>query len=155
MSEITRILNHYDAVLNGSPWHGDPIWQILDGISAETAAARPLKGSHTIWEIVMHMTFWEGVGTQRLAGQRAGLVEELNFPAMPAPTSQNWEQTLGQFRASNQQFRGALAKLDPARLDDLSAAGKRTYYDEAHGVIEHDIYHAGQIALLRKMGTSA
>jgi uncharacterized damage-inducible protein DinB len=155
MSEITRILNHYDAVLNGSPWHGDPIWQILDGISAETATARPLNGSHTIWEIVMHMTFWEGVGTQRLAGQRAGLVEELNFPAMPAPTSQNWEQTLDQFRASNQQFRAALAKLDPARLDDLSAAGKRTYYDEAHGVIEHDIYHAGQIALLRKMGTSA
>src|SRR5580658_5177502 len=104
MSEITRILNHYDAVLNGSPWHGDPIWQILDGISAETATARPLNGSHTIWEIVMHMTFWEGVGTQRLAGQRAGLVEELNFPAMPAPTSQNWEQTLDQFRASNQQF---------------------------------------------------
>ena len=155
MSEITRILNHYDAVLNGSPWHGDPIWQILDGISAETATARPLNGSHTIWEIVMHMTFWEGVGTQRLAGQRAGLVEELNFPAMPTPTSQNWEQTLDQFRASNQQFRAALAKLDPARLDDLSAAGKRTYYDEAHGVIEHDIYHAGQIALLRKMGTSA
>jgi uncharacterized damage-inducible protein DinB len=155
VSEITRILHHYDAVLNGSPWHGDPIWQILDGISPETAAARPLNGSHTIWEIVMHMTFWEGVGTQRLAGQRAGLVEELNFPAMPAPTSQNWEQTLDQFRASNQQFRAALAKLDPARLDDLSAAGKRTYYDEAHGVIEHDIYHAGQIALLRKMGTSA
>ncbi len=155
MSEITRILNHYDAVLNGSPWHGDPIWQILDGISPEAAAARPPNGGHTIWEIVMHMIFWEGVATQRLAGQRAGLVEELNFPAMPTPTSQHWEQTLDQFRASNQQFRAALAKLDPARLDDLSAAGKRTYYDEAHGVIEHDIYHAGQIALLRKMGTSA
>ncbi len=155
MSEITRILNHYDGVLNGSPWHGNPIWQILDGISPETAAARPPNGSHTIWEIVMHMTFWEGVGSERLAGQRAGLVDELNFPAMPAPSDKNWQQTLDQFRASNQQFRAALAQLDPARLDDLTAAGKRTYYNEAHGVIEHDIYHAGQIALFRKIGTPA
>lgn len=150
MSEVQRILDHYDAVLNGEPWHGDPIWQILDGISAEDAAARPLGGGHTIWEIVMHMTFWEGVATQRLAGQRAGLVEELNFPATPAATEENWKQTLEEFRASNQQFRAALAKLDPARLDQLTAAGKRTYHGEAHGVIEHTVYHAGQIVLLKK-----
>lgn len=43
MSEITRILDQYDGVLNGSPWHGDPIWQILDGISAETAPPGPSK----------------------------------------------------------------------------------------------------------------
>ncbi len=155
MSDIQRILNHYDGVLNGSAWHGDAIWQILDGIPAETAAARPFEGGHTIWEIVMHMTFWEGVATQRLAGQRAGLVEELNFPAMPAATNENWKQTLHQFRESNQQFQAALTKIDPARLDELTAAGKRTYYGEAHGVIEHTVYHAGQIVLLRKMTTQA
>ncbi len=150
MPEITRILKHYDGVLGGEPWHGDPIWQILGGIPAEVAAARPLDGSHTIWEIVMHMTFWEGVATERLAGQRAGLAEELNFPPMPVVSEENWKQTLDQFRASNQKFRAALAKLDPARLDELTAAGKRTYYGEVHGVIEHTVYHAGQIALLKK-----
>jgi uncharacterized damage-inducible protein DinB len=150
MSEVQRILDHYDGVLNGAAWHGDPIWQILDGISPETAAARPLAGRHTIWEIVMHMTFWEGVATQRLAGQRAGLVEELNFPAMPSASEENWKRTLDDFRASNQNFRAALAKLDPARLNELTAAGKRSYYAEAHGVIEHTVYHAGQIVLLKK-----
>jgi uncharacterized damage-inducible protein DinB len=150
MSAVTRILKHYDAVLSGEPWHGDAIWQVLDGIPAKTAAARPLDGSHTIWEIVMHMSFWEGVATQRLEGQRAGLVDELNFPAMPAATEENWKRTLDQFRASNQRFRESLSKLDPARLDELTAAGKRSYYGEAHGVIEHSVYHAGQIALLRK-----
>ncbi len=150
MSDVTRILDHYDAVLNGSPWHGDAVWQILDGISAETAAARPQKDAHTIWEIVEHMTFWEDVAAQRLAGQKAGLVEERNFPAMPAATEQNWKETLERFRASNRQVHAALEKLDPARLDQLSAAGKRTYYGEAHGVIEHTVYHAGQIALLKK-----
>ena len=150
MSEINRILGHYDEVLNGAAWHGDPMWQILDGISAEAAAARPLPQAHTIWEIVMHMIFWEEVATKRLTGARAGLVEELNFPPMPAVTEENWRQTLDQLRASNRDFREALAKLDPAKLDQLSAAGKRTFSNEVHGLIEHHVYHLGQIAMLKK-----
>jgi hypothetical protein len=99
---------------------------------------------------VAHMTFWEAVVIQRLHGQRAGLVEELNFPATPAPNEENWRKTLDEFRGSNRRFREALSKLDPAKLEQLTAAGKRTYYDEAHGIIEHHVYHLGQIALLKK-----
>lgn len=150
MSDVERIRKHYDGVLNGNAWHGDPVWQILDSISAQQAAARPLPAAHTIWEIVMHMIFWEGVVTQRLAGNRAGLVDELNFPAMPAVTEENWRKTLDDFRSSNESLRQALTKLDPAKLNELTAAGKRTYYGEAHGIIEHHVYHAGQIALLKK-----
>jgi uncharacterized damage-inducible protein DinB len=150
MSDTQRILNHYDGVMNGDAWHGDAIWRTLDGISAKQAAARPLPGAHTIWEIVMHMAFWEKVAAQRLDGARAGLVEELNFPPMSAATDQNWRATLEEFRASNRNFREALGRLDPVKLNDLSAAGKRTFYAEAHGVIEHHVYHAGQIALLKK-----
>ena len=63
----------------------------------------------------MHMTFWEKVAVQRLSGLRAGLVEELNFPPMPAATEENWRKTLDQFRDSNRVFRQSLAKLDPAK----------------------------------------
>jgi len=150
MSEIDRILAHYDEVLSGPAWHGDPMWQILDGISARTAASRPLPGAHTIWEVVTHMIFWEEVATERLAGRRAGLLDERNFPPMPEPTEEHWVATLEQLRSSNGRFREALRRLDPTRLDDLSAAGKRTFYDEAHGLTEHHIYHLGQIALLKK-----
>ncbi len=150
MSEIDRILAHYDQVMQGSAWHGDPVWQVLDGVPVEDAAARPLPDAHTIWEIVMHMIFWEDVVNERLAGRRAGLVEEKNFPPMPQATEENWRKTLDQLRTSNRAFRDALAKLEPAKLGELSAAGKRTYYDEAHGIIEHHVYHLGQIALLRK-----
>jgi uncharacterized damage-inducible protein DinB len=150
MREIEHILDQFDRVMDGHAWHGDPIWQILDGISAECAAARPVAGAHTIWEIVMHMTFWEDVAARRFAGERAGLDEARNFPAPPEPTERNWQKTREEFRASNQELRRALARLDPARLDELSVAGKRTFYDEAHGVIQHDVYHAGQIALLKK-----
>ncbi|MGA3317702.1 MAG: DinB family protein [Candidatus Korobacteraceae bacterium] len=150
MTEGQRILDQYDRAMHGAAWHGDAIWQILDGISAERAALRPIANAHSVWEIVEHMAFWEDVAAKRLGGLRAGLVEDRNFPAAPEATEANWQQTLDQFRASNQAFREALQKLDPVRLDDLSAAGKRSFYDEAHGLIEHNVYHAGQIALLAK-----
>ncbi len=152
MNEVQRILDQYDRVLHGSAWHGDAIWQILEGISAERAAFRPVANVHSIWEIVGHMAFWEGMAAKRLAGLRAGLQEEEegNFPAVPEATEANWRKTLDAFRASNQAFREALQKLDASQLDKLSAAGKRSFYDEAHGLIEHDVYHAGQIALLAK-----
>src|SRR5271169_62110 len=103
MTEAERLLRQYDTVLHGDAWHGDAIWKILDGISAECAAHRPLADAHTIWEIVMHMTFWESVAARRLAGERTGLDEALNFPAMPAATEANWEKTLERFRASNEE----------------------------------------------------
>lgn len=150
MTESERIVRQYDMVMQGNAWHGDPIWQILDGISAESAAQRPVADAHTIWEIVMHMMFWEDVVRRRLGGLRAGLDEALNFPSMPRATEANWQKTLAEFRASNQELREAMTKLDPSRVDELSAAGKRTFYDEAHGVIQHNLYHAGQIAILKK-----
>lgn len=150
MTEVDRILKHYDGVMNGDAWHGDPVWKVLADISAETAAARPVRSAHSIWEIVAHMTFWEGVVLQRLQGKRAGLVEELNFPMTPAPTEENWRKTLDAFRNSNRLFREALADLDPVKLNDLTAAGKRTYFGEAHGILEHHVYHLGQIVLLKK-----
>ena len=150
MHDVQRILKQYDQVLNGPAWHGDPIYEILGAVSAKMAEARPIANAHTIWEIVGHMTFWEDVATRRLGGLRAGLEEERNFPAKPEMTDATWQETLDMFRASNHAFREALGKFDPARLGELSAAGKRSFYEEAHGLIEHHVYHAGQIALLAK-----
>ncbi|MFZ0912165.1 MAG: DinB family protein [Candidatus Korobacteraceae bacterium] len=150
MTETQRILEHYDRTMHGDAWHSHPVWQVLDGISVEQAASRPLANAHSIWEIVGHMAFWEDVAAKRLGGLRAGLVEDRNFPAAPQATEVNWQKTLEEFRASNQAFREALQKLDPARLNELSAAGERSFYEEAHGLIEHHVYHAGQIALLAK-----
>jgi uncharacterized damage-inducible protein DinB len=161
MTELQRILEQYDRVMHGSAWHGDAIWKILDGISAEQAASWPIANAHSIWEIAGHMVFWEDVAAKRLAGLPAGLEENSNFPATPEqesrnfppapePTEANWRKTLDEFRASNQAFRDALQKLSPSKLDGLSAAGRHSYYGEAHGLIEHSVYHAGQIALLAK-----
>jgi uncharacterized damage-inducible protein DinB len=152
MTEVERIVDQYDRVLGGEAWHGDPVWQILDGVSAETAAARPLSSAHTIWELLLHIMYWETVVNARLENRPNQESEELNFPAMPKATQANWQQTLAEFRASNARFRQALTQLDPKRLDELAVIDKKSFYVEAHGLIQHHVYHLGQIAILKKAG---
>jgi uncharacterized damage-inducible protein DinB len=149
MTEVKRILDQYDRAMNGDAWHGDPVWKILEGISAEQAATRPEANTHTIWELVAHMTFWETVVYRRLNNLPARSSEELNFPAMPEATDENWNATLAAFRQSNADFRKCLLQLDPARLEQTTPGRDKTVYVEVHGVIQHHLYHAGQIAVLR------
>ena len=151
MRQVERIFDQYDRAMNGDAWHGDPVWKILDGISAEQAGTRAHPGSHTIWELVSHMAFWETEVNRRLNNLPARSLEELNFPAMPEPTAENWNSTLGEFRQSNLEFRQTLSQLDPSRLDQPTLGSDKSVYIEVHGVIQHSLYHAGQIALLRKI----
>ncbi len=148
-TEVERILDQYDRAMNGEAWHGDPVWTILDGVSAEEAARRTHPERHTIWEIVAHMTFWETEVNRRLNNLPDRPLEKLNFPATSAATEENWNSTLAEFRSSNTVFRNTLSQLDPGRLDQMTPAGKKSVYVEVHGVIQHHLYHAGQIAILR------
>lgn len=150
MTEVDRILAHYERAMNGSAWHGDPVWQILDDISADEASKRGIPQAHTIWELVSHMTFGENVAAQRLAGASVETPDALNFPAMPAPTEEHWQAALTAFRESNARFREAVCQLPATQLDELTARRKRTFYQEAHGLITHNVYHAAQIALMKR-----
>jgi uncharacterized damage-inducible protein DinB len=150
MTEVERILDQYDRAMNGDAWHGDPVWKILDGISADHAARRAGADAHTIWELVAHMTFWETQVYRRINNMPDRPAEELNFPAMPEATDENWNSTLAELRRSNSDFRQSLSQLDAARLDETPPGRDKTIYVEAHGIIQHHIYHAGQIAILRK-----
>jgi uncharacterized damage-inducible protein DinB len=157
MTEVERMLDQYDRALNGNAWHGDPVWKILDGISAKQAGRGVETQAHTIWQLVAHMTFWETEVWRRLRGLPPRALDELNFPAAPEASEESWQRTLAEFRRSNEDFRKALSQLDPWRLDEpLPGREKSGYtaYAELHGVIQHNIYHAGQIAILRKFVVS-
>lgn len=150
MTEVQRILDQYDRALNGNAWHGDPVWKILDGISAPQAARRAQANTHPIWELVAHMTYWETEVSRRINGLPARPADDLNFPAMPEATEENWNVVLDEFRRSNADFRQALLKVDPSRLDQTPPGRDKTVYADLHGVIQHHLYHAGQIAVLKK-----
>jgi len=151
MNEVQHILRQYNETMLGEAWYGDPVWKILEGIDAQCAAARILPEAHTIWQLVMHMAFWEDVGIRRFAGPVSPEEEEAgNFPNTPAPDEHAWQQTLQRFRASNDAFRAALSRLDPAMLDQNTPGRQKTFRWEAVGVIQHHIYHIGQVAILKK-----
>ena len=151
MSEVNRILDQYDRAMSGDAWHGDPVWTILEGVTPEQAAIRAGSNSHNIWELVSHMTFWETEVYRRMKHLPARSPDKLNFPTVPEVTSENWNNTLQEFRESNRDFRSALSQLADSQLDQPLPCRDKSAYVEMHGVIQHNLYHAGQIALLRKI----
>lgn len=155
MNEVERIVDQYDRAMNGESWHGDPVWKVLEGVSPEQAAARPVTGAHNIWELVEHIIYWETVVCRRLNNMPIRLEGKLNFPATPAATDQNWAFALAELRQSNADFRDALSKLQPSQLDQPLSSPEKTVYVEVHGVIQHNLYHAGQIALLSATASGA
>lgn len=151
MTEVERILDQYDRAMNGDAWHGDPVWKILGGLTAEQATWRANPQVHTIWELVSHMSFWETEVCRRLNRLPGRSVEELNFPALRDATADNWNRTLEEFRQSNFNFRTALTILDESQLDQRMPEREQSIYVEVHGVMQHHLYHAGQIAILGKI----
>jgi uncharacterized damage-inducible protein DinB len=151
MTEVERIVDQYDRAMNGDAWHGDPVWKILEGISGEDAAVRVHRNTHSIWELVSHMTFWETEVYGRLKNLPARSQEQLNFPPpVEAVSTEQWGSAIAEFRESNARFRQALTELSLEQLDHPTKTSKRSVYVEVHGVIQHNLYHAGQIAFLRK-----
>ena len=149
MLESERLVDQYDRNLSGDAWHGDNVWKILDSVRPEQAFQRVLPETHTIWELVAHMTFWESQVCRRLRSQPELPENELNFPPMPEATAENWTKVLEQFRRSNEEFRQELLKLQDSQLDNPLSSPEKTVYVEVNGVIQHHLYHAGQIAILR------
>ena len=149
MLESERLVDQYDRNFNGDAWHGDNICKILDSVRPDQAFQRVLPGTHTIWELVVHMTFWESQVCRRLQSQAELPEDDLNFPQIPEPTAQNWEKVLQEFHRSNEQFRKELLKLQDSRLDEPLSSPEKTVYVEVNGVVQHHLYHAGQIVILR------
>ena len=158
-SEIARILDELEREHAGDPWHGSPVQQILEGIDHQRAADRPLPGAHTIWELVLHMISWKNEVGRRIGGAPAATPLEGDWPTPPRATPDAWRDTLAALEASHRSLVSAVAGLPEDKLfqptndprDRESGAGV-DHYVLLHGIVQHDVYHAGQIALLKKAG---
>jgi uncharacterized damage-inducible protein DinB len=152
MSEIERILDQLKRAYEGSAWHGPSVREVLGGIDAHQAAARPLANAHNIWELVRHIGVWEDVGRRRLAGDRAAI--EISSPEDWPPANdtsdQAWEATKSALERGHRALVDAIRQVPESRLDEPILEGMSSVYVTLHGVIQHDLYHAGQIAILKK-----
>jgi uncharacterized damage-inducible protein DinB len=151
MSELQRIDDQLHRMFEGDPWHGPSVTALLDGVDAETAAARPLPGAHSIWELVVHMTAWLDIPRRRIEERRAiEAAPEEDWPPVLETGEAEWRAALDRLRQAYRKFRELLAWLDQSRLDETSPCRTYPNYVLFHGVVQHLAYHSGQIALLRK-----
>jgi uncharacterized damage-inducible protein DinB len=150
MSEILRLADQLQRAYDGGAWHGPALREILGGLDAPRAAARPLPGAHSIWEVVNHVSAWTEVLTRRLAGEAAVEPAEGDWPPVPEPTERAWRAAIATLEGRRTLFLEAVRATSPQRLDEPIAAGMSTVAETLHGAIQHVAYHAGQIAILRK-----
>src|SRR5215475_7607077 len=89
-SEAGRIADQLRRAFDGSAWHGPSLMELLKDVDASSAAARPLREVHSIWELVLHIQAWDGAALKRLDGKKAQLKGKQNFPLVPTPTPAAW-----------------------------------------------------------------
>ena len=152
--EATRIADQLHRAFAGDAWHGDSVFEILEGVTAAQAAARPIVRAHTIWELVLHIAAWDNAVLQRLGGVAVELSDTQNFPQVTDASETAWRKALADVRRVHEQLVEAVSDLPDSQLDE-KVPGKEgahyTFYYMLHGVVQHELYHAGQIALLKKM----
>lgn len=149
MTELQRISDQLRRASEGGAWHGPSLRELLGEVDAGRAATRAIPGAHTIWELVLHITTWRSVVRKRLQGEWADPRQEEDWPAPPEPSEQAWRAAQQAMEDAGRDLRAAIEAVSEDRLHQPITAGKDTLYLHLHGVVQHDLYHAGQIAVLR------
>ena len=151
MTEIQRIQDQLKKSFEGESWHGPAVREALAGVTAAQAARRPIAGAHTIWEIALHMATWKTIVMRRLSGEPVtDVAPEVDWPPVRAVGEAAWQAALHGLEQVQAELRQALAQVRDDQLDQPPAKGTSTRYVLLHGIIQHDLYHAGQIAVLKK-----
>ncbi len=143
--EIDRIRKQLERTYSGDPWHGPSLRSVLEGIDGEKARARPIAGAHSIAELAAHVLAWRHETLRRLEGQGGDTPVEGDWPK-----PLEWEDLLVKLDRAQGRLLTAVAGLNDEILDEKVTGRRESYYILLQGIIHHDLYHAGQISLLKK-----
>ena len=143
-------------VLSGQPWYGLPIYSILDQVTFESAYERPSHSAHNIAEIILHMLSWTEEVMDRLNEKPAGYPVSGNWPDPGAPDEQKWKLWIDDLKLVNVNLIQTIRnfpeeKWDELIIDERGDEPVTTYKEMIYGFIQHQIYHAGQMALLNRI----
>ena len=150
--ESGRIAEQLSRAFKGSAWHGPALLELLEDVDAATAAAKPLAEVHSIWELVLHVAVWDDAANRRLNGQKYQPTGLANFPLAPQPTEAAWRKCIAQTRRTHDALVKTVAALPDSRLSDRVPGKRYDFYHMLQGIAQHELYHAGQIAILKKAG---
>jgi uncharacterized damage-inducible protein DinB len=151
MTEIERILDQMDRAFSGDAWHGPPLMSLLDGLSAEDASKHGVSNAHSIWELVYHISSWKIIARHRLLGEAVDVSTERDWPPVWEVSDIAWKRAVEDLRETQARLRQVVGELRECDLEE-KAGGPPDYtrYVLIHGILQHDLYHAGQMAILRK-----
>jgi uncharacterized damage-inducible protein DinB len=149
-SEVSRIQDQLRRAMEGEAWHGPAVLELLNEVPVDLAPAKPLDQAHSIWEIALHIAAWQQVIVERLNGKARTLSQEEDFPAVTDCSESAWRQTVQSVEESFDRLDQAIGKLSDADLNNPVPGKKYNVYFMLHGIVQHSLYHAGQIALLKK-----
>lgn len=151
MLEAARIAEELRLAFEGEAWHGPALLEILAGVNATAAAARPLTEAHCIWELALHITAWEKVLLRRIAGEAVQLTDEENFPVVHDRNENAWQGALARLKETHEELIDSVKNLPDSRLTEIVPGKEYNFYHMLHGGAQHIAYHGGQISLLKKM----
>jgi uncharacterized damage-inducible protein DinB len=153
-TEVERIRDQFRRAFEGEAWHGPSVLQLLDGITAQQAASHPIPGAHSIWELTLHIAAWESACRRRLEGDPAQLTDAEDWQPINDTSEAAWESTKQSLIENHRELLNAIGKLDESRLNEPIIKDPNipfsSVYVTLHGGVQHDLYHAGQIAMLKK-----
>jgi uncharacterized damage-inducible protein DinB len=150
-SELDRIDEQLRLSFEGGAWHGPALLDVLDGLSAEAACAYPIGGAHSVWELVLHLGGTYGLVLRRLRGDGRQMTPAEDWPAVVSTTADRWRETVRALQGLNDELRRAVRSFSAERLDaPLVRESPYTAYTQFIGVTQHNLYHAGQVALLKR-----
>lgn len=159
-SEINILLGLIDQAFDHKAWHGTNLKGSIRGLSAGDAAWRPAPGRHNIWEIVVHAAYWKYVVRRRLLGEARGSfpLKGSNWFVRPSEGvvgGAGWKSDAALLSETHRTLREAVAALSAGDLDHTPAGSKVSNLTLITGIASHDLYHAGQIQVLKRLGESS
>ena len=149
-SHAVLIADQLRRAFEGDAWHGPALLEILVGVDAKAAAAKPIANAHSIWELVLHIAVWDSAAVRRLAGEKYQPTGEANFPPVRKPTEAAWRKAVADAKRTHGKLVKIVAALSESRLADRVPGKRYNFLHMLHGVAQHELYHAGQIAILKK-----
>jgi uncharacterized damage-inducible protein DinB len=147
--DLENIADQISRAFRGESWHGPSVREVLAGVSADDAAAHPIPGAHSIWEIVLHLTSGYRLVLRRVRGEHAQLSPEEEWPPVPEPASDAWHESQHTLDELNQQLQSAVRAFPAERLSQ-ELGSEYSAFMQFSGTPQHDLYHAGQIVVLKK-----
>ena len=151
MSESKRISNLYQSIYNGNPWLEVTLADTLAEITASQAYKKINPNLNTIWEIVNHLIQWRRTILSRVQGEVVNAPDHNYFVPVLDSSEAAWEQSLQSLAKSQELWNAFFESFDDADFAKIYANNGHTYYEHLHGIIQHDVYHLGQIVILKKL----